>query len=92
VNEAMAAGSIPIVSSQVGCGPDLVPPGSGRVFPVGDSDALASALDGLLGNTETLAMARKLSAQLIESHSIAQTSVGYERAVLAACAAKASLA
>lgn len=45
VNEAMNLGKPAIVSSHVGCGPDLVIPGeTGWIFPAGDIDALADAL------------------------------------------------
>lgn len=43
VNEAMACGLVPIASSCVGCGRDLVD-GVGSVFPCGDVGALARAL------------------------------------------------
>ena len=45
VNEAMCLGRPAVVSSHVGCGPDLVTDGeTGRVFPAGDVDALAGVL------------------------------------------------
>jgi glycosyltransferase involved in cell wall biosynthesis len=45
VNEAMASGIPAIVSSRVGCAPDLVSPGvTGSVFPSGDIDAFARAI------------------------------------------------
>jgi glycosyltransferase involved in cell wall biosynthesis len=45
VNEAMACGRPCFVSDQVGCGPDMVIPGStGHTFPMGDVDALAELL------------------------------------------------
>ncbi len=52
VNEAMCMGKAVIVSTHVGCGPDLVRPGeNGFVFTAGDVDALAGALgDALVGN------------------------------------------
>lgn len=43
VNEALAAGLLPVVSDAVGCAPDLVE-GMGQVFPVGDIPAFAEAV------------------------------------------------
>jgi glycosyltransferase involved in cell wall biosynthesis len=51
VNEAMASGLPAIVSSQVGCGPDLVREGeTGFVFPFGDQTALTHRLRDLIDN------------------------------------------
>jgi len=44
VNEAMAAGALPIVSDTVGCGPDLVTPEIGWVYETGNVEALADAI------------------------------------------------
>ncbi len=44
VNEAMACGTPAVVSDAVGCGPDLIEPGTGAVFPLGDVAALAEAI------------------------------------------------
>jgi glycosyltransferase involved in cell wall biosynthesis len=79
VNEAMAAGAIPVVSSEVGCGPDLVRPGGGIVFPVGDATALAASLDRLFADPRTLVSARKLNQRIIQDYSITDTARGYER-------------
>ena len=49
VNEALAAGTPVIVSSDVGCHPDLIRHGvNGFVFPTGDIDALTRCLRDLL--------------------------------------------
>ena len=49
VNEAMACGIPAIVSDAVGCGPDLIDPGStGATFPFGDVAALASTMEKVL--------------------------------------------
>jgi glycosyltransferase involved in cell wall biosynthesis len=49
VNEAMACGIPAIVSDAVGCGPDLIESGlTGATFPLGDVDALASAIETVL--------------------------------------------
>ena len=53
VNEVMCAGRAVIVTDEVGCHPDLVRDGeNGRVFPVGDVDALADALADVLASPE----------------------------------------
>ena len=49
VNEAMACGIPAVVSDAVGCAPDLVVPGqTGAIFPLGDTAALATALQQVL--------------------------------------------
>jgi glycosyltransferase involved in cell wall biosynthesis len=49
VNEAMACGLPAVVSDAVGCGPDLVEEGgTGAVFPLGDVEALARAIERTL--------------------------------------------
>lgn len=44
VNEALACGCVPVVSSAVGCGPDLVA-GHGELYPTGDVEELARAIE-----------------------------------------------
>jgi glycosyltransferase involved in cell wall biosynthesis len=82
VNEAMAAGAVPIVSDAVGCAPDLVTADLGWVYPTGDVDALARALaDGCQPGA-----LRKRSAaaqQRAAEYGIAATSSGIEMAVAA---------
>jgi glycosyltransferase involved in cell wall biosynthesis len=82
VNEAMAAGAVPIVSDTVGCAPDLVTPEVGWVHATGDIDALARAIaegcqPGAL--TERRAAAQRRSAE----YGIAATAYGIETAVAA---------
>lgn len=56
VNEVMNAGRAVILSDDCGCQPDLIADGvEGCVFPVGDVDALASALRRVLATPETSA-------------------------------------
>ena len=51
VNEAMASGLPTVVSSMVGCAPDLICPGqTGAVFPVGDVAALSARLGAYAAN------------------------------------------
>jgi glycosyltransferase involved in cell wall biosynthesis len=85
VNEAMAAGAVPVVSSAVGCGPDLVSSSGGVVYPVGDIAALADALDNLVADPRTLAMASATTRTVSEEHSLAATARGYEAAARVAC-------
>jgi glycosyltransferase involved in cell wall biosynthesis len=48
VNEAMVCGLPCVVSSAVGCGPDLILPGeTGLIYPVGDVDALSEIVMSL---------------------------------------------
>src|SRR6185312_11335555 len=56
VNEVMNAGRAVIVSTDVGCQPDLITDGvEGCIFPVGDIDALTGALRRVLASPETAA-------------------------------------
>jgi glycosyltransferase involved in cell wall biosynthesis len=82
VNEAMAAGAVPIVSNTVGCAPDLVTPDVGWAYAAGDVGALARALAGGCrpgALTERRAAAQRRSAE----YGIAATARGIETAVTA---------
>jgi glycosyltransferase involved in cell wall biosynthesis len=82
VNEAMAAGAVPIVSDAVGCAPDLVTRDVGWVHAVGDIDALARAIgEGCQPSalTERRAAAYRRAAQ----YGIAATAYGIETAFAA---------
>ena len=79
VNEGMACGLIPVVSDAVGCGPDLVT-GIGEVFPVGDIEALATALTRVAADAQV--RRERISARLA-AFTIEETAAGYERAALA---------
>ena len=77
VNEALATGLPAIVSSGVGCAPDLVTPGvTGEVFPCGDVGSLASALarvrDRLASRRDFTAACRARAA----THSFAAATAG----------------
>ena len=83
VNEAMAAGSVPIVSDTVGCATDLVTHDVGWVYPSGNVGALADAItEGCQEGTLTgrRAAAQRRSAE----YGIASTARGIEMAVAAA--------
>lgn len=57
VNEAMACGTAVVVSDQVASGRDLVDAACGAVFPAGDAQALAGALEGVLARSEAMGKA-----------------------------------
>ena len=82
INEAMAAGSVPIVSDTVGCANDLVTRDVGWVYPTGNVGALAGAItegcqEGALNERRSAAQRR--SAE----YGIASTARGIETAVAA---------
>jgi glycosyltransferase involved in cell wall biosynthesis len=82
VNEAMAAGAVPIVSDTVGCAPDLVTPDVGWVYATGNIDALTHAIaEGSQPGTlnERRVAAQRRSAE----YGIAATACGIETAVAA---------
>jgi glycosyltransferase involved in cell wall biosynthesis len=79
VNEGMACGLIPVVSDAVGCGPDLVR-GVGEIFPTGDVDALAAALNRV---ARDLRDRREMLRGRLSGFTIAQTAEGYEQAAVA---------
>lgn len=66
INEAMNLAKPVIVSSHVGCGPDLVIPGeTGWIVPAGDVGALTACLARALANPEQLkAMGQKSCAHI----------------------------
>jgi glycosyltransferase involved in cell wall biosynthesis len=69
VNEAMAAGSVPVVSDAVGCGRDLVQPETGFKFSVGDVKQLADVLDVALSDAKHLDTLRANGRALIDRYS-----------------------
>ena len=82
VNEAMAAGAVPIVSDTVGCAPDLVTENVGWVYATGDIDDLARAIAA--GCRPGALNERRLAAQRRSSeYGIAATAEGIETAVAA---------
>jgi glycosyltransferase involved in cell wall biosynthesis len=72
VNEAMACGAVPVVSDQVGAGPDLADPTF--VFPAGDVPRLAEILRRIIRDPGLVEVARRDAARKIESWGIVQTS------------------
>jgi len=83
INEAMAAGSVPIVSNTVGCATDLVKRDVGWVYPTGNVSALTDAI--MEGCQEGALNARRAAAQRRSAeYGIASTARGIEMAVAAA--------
>jgi glycosyltransferase involved in cell wall biosynthesis len=82
VNEAMAAGAVPVVSDAVGCAADLVTPDAGWVYPAGDIDALSCAITAAL-QTADLGEFRSAAQQRSAQYGIAATARGIEAAVAA---------
>lgn len=82
VNEVMNAGRAVIVSDDVGCGPDLITDGvEGHIFPVGDIDALASALRRVLASPETAAAMGQRGLETIRAWSFEQDIRGLRQAL-----------
>jgi len=83
VNEAMAAGTLPVASDRIGCGPDLVE-GIGEVYPCGDIDRLAAALSRSVERAKQPG-SRDLVRQHVARYSLRRTAIGYEQGAMAAC-------
>lgn len=81
VNEAMAAGAVPVVSDVVGCAPDLVEPGAGRTFPVGDTQRLAQILDEVAADASLRARLGARARFLVDHHSLDAAAAGFERGI-----------
>ena len=80
INEAMAAGALPIVSDRVGAAPDLVA-GVGEVYPCADVPKLADSLMRAMTrihDPETRAQVRSHASR----YSLTETVVGFELAAL----------
>ena len=84
INEAMNLAKPVIVSSHVGCGPDLVIPGqTGWIFPAGDVEALTAALADALCNPQRLKAMGQAAHAHIERYSYAETTAGLKQALQA---------
>jgi glycosyltransferase involved in cell wall biosynthesis len=70
VNEAMACGRPVIVSSKVGCAPDLVDHDNGAIVSPNDPAALRDAIDSLLSDADELRRLGRNSAERIKKWSI----------------------
>ena len=69
VNEAMVCGRPCIVSDKVGCGPDLVTPETGAVFPLGDVDRLAVLMSKFAAEGAGLGIMGEAAARKIKEYS-----------------------
>jgi len=82
VNEAMAAGCPVIVSSDVGCHPDLITDGvEGYVYPFGDVPALTAALRHILASPETASRLGDAAHRRIATWSFEQDIAGLRAAL-----------
>jgi glycosyltransferase involved in cell wall biosynthesis len=93
VNEAMAAGALPVVSDGVGAAPDLVT-GLGEIYPAGDvaelAAALARALDRVTGSSADADLAKRLRER-VDRYGIEATAAGFEQAARLAAGPKTAL-
>jgi glycosyltransferase involved in cell wall biosynthesis len=82
VNEAMNAGRAVIVSDDVGCHPDLITDGvEGFVFPVGDVNALAEALQSVLATPETAVRMGQSALERIRTWSFEEDVLALRKAI-----------
>jgi len=84
VNEAMAAGAVPVVSSAVGCRYDLIGPDCGRIFEVGDVEHLRATLRALGARPRLRREMRHAAMRRVRSYSIERTADGIVSAATAA--------
>ena len=82
INEAMCLGRPVIVSSHVGCGPDLVGPNeNGLIFAAGDIPALTAALQEAFADPARLAQWGRQSRQIIGHYDYAHATEGLRAAM-----------
>ncbi len=82
VNEALCLGLPVIVSTHVGCGPDLIHDGqNGLVFPAGDVDALAGCLQEALNNPERLRRWGEEGRKMVRNYNFERAADGLEKAL-----------
>jgi glycosyltransferase involved in cell wall biosynthesis len=79
VNEAMAAGVVPVVSDSVGSAPDLVC-GVGEIYPCGDINSLADALERALNQIKDPSTRVQIQRH-VARNSLQRTVDAYEEAV-----------
>lgn len=85
VNEAMACGVPAVVSDAVGCGPDLIEEGAtGAMFPFGDVDALAAAIERALSLDPDLTRRHLAAKMAVYSPARAATAIVEAAATLVA--------
>ena len=73
--EAMAQGT-PVITCDLGAGPELVPPEAGRLVPPDDVDALAATLDALLRDPAELEAMGERARAVAGQYDIAATARG----------------
>ena len=89
INEAMNCGCAAIVSTHVGCGPDLVHGGmNGWHFSAGSQDALERVLADALADPERLRRYGEASMQLIQNYSFESATGGLLQAIDAVTASQ----
>lgn len=77
VNESMCLGRPAVVSSHVGCGPDLIESGTnGAIFPAGDIDALAGCLRAAQADPATVGRWGRAAAERVKDYSYRQATDG----------------
>jgi glycosyltransferase involved in cell wall biosynthesis len=82
VNEAMNCARPAIVSDRVGCADDLVFPGeTGYVFPAGDAQALAGAMDRIVGDPVLRETMGRNAAALVARFGVRDAAAGIAAAV-----------
>jgi glycosyltransferase involved in cell wall biosynthesis len=87
VNEVMATGRAVVVSDAVGCARDLVVDGrNGAIFPLGQVDALASALSAILEDPDRAERMGQASRDIMGSWSLDQDLSGLRAALHATLA------
>ncbi|WP_263784447.1 glycosyltransferase family 4 protein [Salinibacter grassmerensis] len=88
VNEAMACGCPVVVSSNVGCAPNLVDEKNGAVVAPDDADALREALEELLSDPGRLRRMGQRSAERIQNWSVDEAAARTVKAVNSTMALK----
>lgn len=86
VNEAMAAGVLPVVSHRVGAAPDLVS-GVGEIYKCGDITDLASAIQRALERSKEPSTHEQIR-QRVAQYSLDMTAIGFEEAAFVATATR----
>jgi glycosyltransferase involved in cell wall biosynthesis len=81
INEAMAAGALPVVSDRVGAATDLVA-GVGEVYPCGDVASLAAALGRAVERAGQPGVRERVRRHA-DRFSLDRTAAGFEEAALA---------
>lgn len=86
VNEAMACGTPVVVSDQVAAGRDLVEQACGAIFPAGDAQTLADALERVLNRSDAMGQA---AAARVNQWDFEADVAGLNRALAFVCGGRA---